>query len=111
MSMLTRAGTLVRKHRRRVGSVKGAQRRRSAPTVLQRSANSRLLTAREEKLARLSITSEVSSKSNAESSPSKSVSFNMDNIDNGRYGSVPNSPLRLNQTKVVIIQVSGPIRY
>lgn len=106
MSMLTRAGTLVRKHRRRVGSIKGAPRRRSAPTVLQRSANSRLLTAREEKLARLSIASEASNKSNAESSPSKSVSFNMDNIENSRYGSVPNSPLRLTQTKVVLVQVS-----
>ena len=63
MSMFTRAGTMVRKHRRRLGSIQNSPRRRSAPTVLQRTGNSKLLTRMEEKVARLSIVSETSTSS------------------------------------------------
>ena len=82
--MLTRAGTMVRKPRRRYnGSIRGNSRRRSAPTVLQRSGNRKLLTRKEEKIARLSNVSEISHcnqrvRGSAEQSSQKSVTFSVD---------------------------------
>ena len=85
MSMLTRAGTMVRRHRRRYNcNMKGEPRRRSAPTVLQRTENRKLLTTREEQKARLSNASETTAATYSRTriggsqTSQKSVSFCVD---------------------------------